>query len=810
MRDLVYGWRVLSRSPLFSIVAIATLGVGIGANTAIFTVVDAVLLKPIAVRDPGGLVAVFVTDRNNPGRTPMSTHNFRDLREQADAFDGMAAIGVSPVAVSQPGDEPRQAAAQTVSASYFDVLGVSAMLGRTFAPDEDAPPGAHPVMVLSYGAWARRFGADRAIVGRHLVVNGRELTVVGVMPPSFKGTATLAAPDFWYPLSMYDAVQPGTLWAESRRWRWLTVIARLKPEASVASSQASARTVAKNLERAYPDVNAGRSFDVIPLTAALINPDQRGAYVRAAWLLVAIVGLVLLVACSNLANLLLARAAGRQKEIAVRLALGATRARLVRQLLTESLMLAGLGGAVGLLIALWLQSVLWSMRPAFLAQPGFELALDGSALAFAVTVSLTAGIGFGLVPALQSSHLDIERTLRVGGRLGGSVRHRLRQALVATELAFSVVALVVAALFLRSFLRAEMIDPGFDIEHVLAIGVNPSVAGYDNQRVRPWMQQTIERVTAVPGVRSATFSDRQPLNAGFGYTLNIDGAPPPPGTLGFFVQIATIGPRYFDTVGIPMVSGRDFSDADRQDTQLVAIINETMAQRFWPGQDPIGRTVTPVVGSTPIHIIGVARDSRYVTIGEDRQPFLYVPLEQQPRQWLWLFVRAVGRPDSVQTAVTAALRRADAQLPISDTATVGELVGAALWAPRTAALILTVFGGIALLLAAFGTYGVTAYSVAQRTQELGLRMALGASRRDVVRLIVGQGMAVAFVGAALGLMLALFAGRFLSALLYGINGADPIAFATVIAVLILVSFVACWLPARRAARLDPVIVLRGV
>jgi predicted permease len=810
MRDVLFAWRMLRRAPLFATAAILTLGLGIGANTAIFTLVNAVLLKPLAVKDPNQLASIFVTDRHNPGRTPISTYNFRDLRDRNDIFAGVTAIGFGAFTIAQPGEEPRQAVCQPVTANYFDVLGVTAIVGRGFTGDEDAAPGGHPVAVLSYGAWARQFGSDRAVVGRPLVINGRAFTIVGVMPPAFKGTATLFAPDLWIPFSMYDAVQPGTPWLESRRWRWLGVVARLKPGVTFTAAQAAVATIARNLEHDYPDVNAGRSLEVIPLAASLINPDQRAGYVRAAWLLVVIVGLVLLIACANLANLLLARAAGRQKEIAVRLALGADRGRIVRQMLTESMVLAVLGGAVGLLLAQWMQSALWSLRPAFLAQPGFDLALDGRALAFAGLVSIGTGVLFGLVPALQASRTDLDPVLRLGGRQPASgLRQGLRSVLVVAEVAFSVVALAVAGLFLHSLVRAQHIDPGFQTTHLLTLGVNPTVAGYDAAKEPVWVRQTIDRISALPGVRSATLADRLPLNGGIGYTVTIDGQAPPPGGLGYTIQLGTVGPHYFDTLGLSLVGGRTFQDTDQQGSPQVAIINETMARRFWPGENPIGRRFKPIIDNGSVEIVGVVRDSRYVTLGEDPTPFFYIPLAQQPRLGLSLIVRAEGRPDAVQTAVVAALRRADPQLPIANIATMPDLVDQALWAPRTTAVLLGTFASMALLLAAIGIYGMMAYSVSQRTHELGLRMALGARGGDVLRMVVGQGMRLASVGLVVGLVLAVFCSRYIASLLYGVDSGDPMTLLTVPLVLGAASLAACWFPANRAARLDPVVVLRG-
>jgi predicted permease len=810
MRDFIYALRLLRRAPLFTAAAILTLGLGIGANTAIFSVVNAVLLKPIAVAEPDRLVSIFVVDRHNPGRTAMSTYNFRDLRDQNDVFSATTAIGFGNFTMTLPHEEPRQIVAHPVTANYFDVLGVKPIVGSGFHGDEDAQPGAHPIAVLSYGAWTRLFGADRAVLGRGVTINGRDFTIAGVMPPSFKGTATLFAPDLWLPLSMYDAIQPASPWLESRRWRWLAAVARLKPGVTVEAAQAGASIVARNLEREYPDINAGRTFEVIPLTESLINPDQRGGFIRAAWLLIAVVGLVLLTACANLANLLLARAAGRQKEMAIRLALGANRARVVRQMLAESVVLAILGGGVGLLLTEWLQSLLWNLRPTFLAQPGFELAIDARALTFTVLVSLGTGVIFGMAPALQASRTEIEQTLRLGGRQGASgVRRGLRGLFVVAEVSFSVVALAMAGLFLHSLVRAQQIDPGFRASQLLTVGVNPTAAGYDEARLRVWTRETVERISSLLGVRSATIADRLPLAGGIGYTVNIEGQPVPAGGLGYVVQNATVGPRYFETLGLAFVKGRDFAPTDREGSTQVAIVNETMARRFWPGADPIGKRFIPILTNLPIEIVGLVRDSRYVTLGEEPTPFFYIPLEQLPRQGLSLIVRSDGRPETIQTAVTAELHRNDPKLPVANVATMPDLVGQALWAPRTTALLLGVFASIALALAAVGIYGVMAYSVSQRTHELGLRMALGAGRREVLRLIVAQGMSLAGIGLALGLIFAVVAGRYISSLLYGVGAGDPVTLGGVAVVLSAVNLAACWLPAYRATRLDPVVVLRG-
>ena len=819
MQDFIYAFRVLRRSPLFAAAAVLTLGIGIGANTAIFTVVNAVLLEPIAVKEPARLVSIFVTDRNNPGRTPISTYNFRDLRDRSqgarapdatsNVFSGVAAIGFGAFTIAQPGEEPRQAACQPVTANYFDVLGVTALIGRGFNPDEDGEPGAHPVAVLSYGTWARQFGEDRSAVGRPILVNGREFTIVGVMPSTFKGTATLFAPDLWIPFSMYEAVQPSTPWLESRRWRWLGVVARLQPTVTVAGAQAAVETIGRNLERDFPDVNAGRSLQVIPLTESLINPDQRAGYVRAAWLLATIVGLVLLIACANVANLLLARAAGRQKEIAVRLAIGAARGRILQQLLSESLVLALVGGAVGVLLAQWLLGALWSIRPAFLVRPGFALTLDRRALAFACMVSIGTSVIFGLAPALQASRADLDLVLRQSGRqLGTAVRRGLRGLLVVGEVALSVVALAAAGLFLHSLVRAQQIELGFKPDHLLTMGVSPAAAGYDTSRQRVWVRETLDRIAALPGIRSATFADRLPLSGGIGYTITIDGQPPPPGGLGYTVQNTAVGPRYFDTLGITLVSGRDFEETDREGSPGVAIINETMARRFWPGADPIGKRFKPIINAESIQVVGVARDSRYVTIGEDATSFFYLPLEQQPRQPLALIVRAEGAPSAIETAVVSALRGRDPQLPIANVATMPDLVGQALWAPRTTAIVLGAFASVALLLSAIGIYGMMAYSVSQRTHELGVRMALGARPADVLRLVIGQGLALAGTGLVVGLGLTFACARLIASLLYGVGAGDTATLVAVPVTLMTVSLIACWLPARRAARLDPVIALR--
>jgi predicted permease len=811
-QDIAYAVRVLRRSPAFTVSAILALALGIGANTAVFSLANAVLLNPLPVADPSRLVSVQTLDRQNPGYSPLSTDNFRDLRDRSETLSGAAAFTFLPVRILGNG-EPHETFAQAVTGSYFDVLGVRAALGRTLGPHDDRAKGASPVVVLSHRIWADRFGSNPSVVGSTIRLNGHPFTIVGVAPPRFNGTFGLFGPDLFVPFMMYDTLVPGTEWFEGRRIRWLNVVARLAPGVSFEQARADTAVQGDRLAKEFPQFNTGRGLTIVTLAQATIDPDRHDTFVRAGWMLAAVVGVVLLVACVNLANLLLARAASRSREVAVRLALGASRGRIVRQLVTESLVVALTGGAIGLVLAWWAQQGLWSARPANLELAAFSPTLDGGVLLFTFAISLVAGLAFGLLPAVQVSRSAVNTTLKETGRSPSAAsRPALRAALVISEVALSIVALTVAGLLLRSLLEAQRIDPGFDVDRTAMMFYNARGGGYDVPRARVLHQRLLERLHADRGVRTAALATRTPLNGGEAHTINVAGRTPPPGALGFLVEMAAVSPGYFKTLQIPILSGRDFDETDRPGSRRVAIINETMAKRFWPGGNAIGQRFQQRNASHALEVIGIARDSKYLTLGEDPTPFFYVALWHQEAPSVTpvaLLVSTTGDPSGAASIARDAMREIDPEIPFTNVATLRSLIDQVLWAPRTIALLVAAFGGLALLLAAIGLYGVLAYTVSQRTQEIGLRMALGAAPRDIVGMIVGRGLIWTAAGAASGLGVAVVAASGLGSLLYGVRPSDPITFVSVALLLGVVAAIASYVPARRAARLDPSLTLRS-
>jgi predicted permease len=790
-----------------------TLALGIGVNTALFTILNAVLLNPVPVANLDRLVSIFTTDRSSSVHFPISTYNFHDLRDQSDVFTGMAAIvGFGQFTFAIPGDQAEQVNAQPVSANYFDVLGIRATIGRTFRDTEDAPLGAHPIAVISDALWTRRFGRKSSTVGATILLNGQPFTVVGVTPRAFRGTFTMTGVDLWIPLSMYNVVQPGTALLESRRWRWLTVIARLKPGASVQQAQAAVQTIAARLERDYPDVNSGRSAVVLPLAASLINPDQRASVVKGGVIVSAVVALILLIGCINLTSLLLARASARQKETAIRLAVGATRHHLVRQAIADTLLLSIIGGTVGLVLAWLCTAVFWKLRPSFLNQPGFELTIDGHTLAFTAVLTTLTGLIVGIVPVAGAAHSDTFDALRHAGRsTRGGVRSHVRNALVVLEVSLSAIALVVAVLFLRSLIAAQRIQPLFDAEHLLAVTVNLVGTGYDEARGQEWMTRVLSRVPTIPGVVHASLTDRLPLTIGVSYTTQVEGQPVPTGAVGHTVSAAAVAPKYFQALGVPLVSGRDFDDTvDRPFAPRVAIVNQTMARQFWPDQDPLGKRFETLVQPGWITVIGVARDSRYVTLGEMPRPFFYLPLRQQYRGSLSLVVNSSVEPAILQTAVRSELTRLDPGLAIVNISPISVLLSQSLWAPRMAAGLCAVLGLIAVLLVVIGIYGLLSYLVSQRSPELALRLAVGARPIDIGWLMLSGVLSVVAVGSLTGLVIGYGIVRSLRGLLYGVDPTDIITYIGVGTLLLLVALAASLLPVARALRVNPVSLLRDL
>jgi putative ABC transport system permease protein len=819
MQDLKYSLRMLVKNPGFTLVAVLSLALGIGANTSIFTIVNAVLLNPLPVKDVPRLVQLDTTDKKtlvtaaNFTKLGLSFPNYRDYAQQADVFSGFAAFQPTALTLSGRGPVPKQFQGFLATANYFDALGVPAEIGRTFLPDEDKKPGGNTVAVLSYGIWAREFGADRSLIGQNITLNGNSYTVIGVTPPGFKGTFLFSSADqIWLPVSMHSQVLSGFSEDnfEDRRFLDFFTFGRLKTGVSLSQAQASVETIATRLEKEYPKENAGRSAVLTPLADAAVGVNQHGQVVLAGGVMMGVVGLVLLIACVNLANLLLAQAARREKEMTLRSALGASSSRLLRQSLTESVLLGLLGGAAGLLIAAWGRSVLWSLRPAFLAQTDLSLALDGRVLAFTLGLSLLTGVLFGIFPALKVARPNLNETLKSGGRSGTMAwgRSRFRHALVVSEIALALVALTGAGLFLRSLSFAEQIDPGFESKRLFTFNFDLGSQHYDEAHGTQYFRDAADRAKSVAGVQLAAVAANAPLAGGFARTVFIEGQDENSGQRGTLTTIDPIMPGYFETAGIPMLHGRTFTDLDRKETALVAVVTAAMAKHFWPGADPIGKRFHFFGDPKLREVVGEVADTVQFQVGEEPQPVVYLPMTQAYAPFATLFVRTTGEPRSVISSVQAQVQSLDRNLALTNVTAISDALKDGLWAPRMGAILLGVFAGLALILAAVGIYGVLAYSVSQRVQEVGIRMALGAKPGQVLWLIVGQGLRLALVGVGIGLPLAYAFARALSSLLFGVKPADPATFAGVPALLMGVAVLACYIPARRATKVDPLVALR--
>lgn len=814
--DIRYALRLLAKSPVVSFVAALSLGLGIGANTTIFSLVNEVFLKPLPMAEPSRLVSIFTTDeRNRQGFfdfAPTSRLNLVDYREKNEVFEGLVAHAFVPLSLSGGTGEPEQIPGELVMGDYFSVLGAPVAIGRGFLPDEDAAPGAAPVTVLSYGLWQRRFGGDAGIVGKTVNLNGRAFTVVGVTAESFRGTNAIGGPQLWVPFAMYREVTSGFLrdnW-DSRRALTFAATARLKPGATIEQASANMNAIAAALAQEYPNENAGRSITLVPLAQATLDPGFRENALTAGGVLMVVVGLVLLIACANVANLLLARAAARKQEIAVRLSLGASRGRLVRQLLVESLVLAAVGALCGLVVADSARAALMALRPPFLREDALSMALDARVLFFTALVAVATGILFGLAPALQFSRPDLATELkdRSSQPTGSRGRFTVRNALVVAQIALSLVALVGSGLFLRSLGNARQIDPGFDADKLAVLSFNLATQGLPLDASKERQQQILERVRGVPGIERAAYGGFAPLGGGgFARTLFLEGQDVTDPRAGRLVQINTLSEGYLETLGIALLKGRDFAATDTTDAPRVVIINETMATRFWPDREALGQRFRFFGQAHVNEVVGIARDSKYNQLGEDPQPFIYQPLRQAPQANVTLHVRS-GNPPATLGTVRAVVQQMEPNMPLVGVFTMSDVFDQALWAPRMGALLLAVFGALALVLASIGVYGVMAYTVSQRTREIGIRLALGATTASVRSLVFRQGLMLTAIGVVLGIVGAVAGAQQVAQLLFGVNAIDPVTFIAIPLLLLLVASLAIYIPARRASRVDPVEALR--
>jgi putative ABC transport system permease protein len=793
-QDVRYGLRSLRKKPGFTVTAVIALALGIGANTAIFSVINAVLLRSLAYRDPGGIVMVWERSlRGGRSQNSVSPANFLDWKRQSKSFEQIAASWDTRVNLTS-GGEPEEIQVQKVSADFFPILGVSPELGRTFVRAEETS-GTEPVVILGHDLWQTRFAGNRAIVGQTVAMSGRNCTVIGVMPPGFHFLNTQIKA--WLPLQL----DPATDWRKSGRF--LRSVARLKPGVSVQQAQAELDTIGKQLEIAYPDFNKGWGVNLVPMHEQIVG-DIRPVLL----VLVAAVAFVLLIACANVANLLLSRAASRQKELALRAALGADRLRLIRQMMTESVLLALMGGVLGVLLAYWGIQLLVAFAPDNIPRL-HEITIDPRVLSFTFGVSLLTGLVFGLVPALQSSRPDLNDALKEGARGSSSSSRVVRNLFVVAEMALALVLLVGAGLMLRSFAQLHQVKTGFDAENVLTMRVQLPAAKYGQPQQRAdFFKRAEDRLATLPGVKSVGAISYLPLTGlATSTSFNLATKPLPPsespGT-----EVRPITPGYFNAMGIPLLKGRAFDERDGANSRVV-IINETLARKFFPGQDPIGQQL--IVSWEPEvadEIIGIVGDIKETALEQEPNPAVYWPHPREPYPFMNYVIRSAIDPTTLSAAAAREIHALDPDQPVADVRTLDQVVAKSIARPRFNALLLAIFAGVALVLSSVGIYGVMNYSATQRTQEIGIRMALGAKPGDILRLVVGHGMKLTAAGIAIGVIASLALTRVMTNLLFGVTATDLPTFLGVSALLTAVALLANYIPARRATRVSPVVALR--
>jgi predicted permease len=817
LQDLRYGWRTLRRTPGFAAVAILTIALGIGASTAVFTVINAFFLNSLPIRNPSTLVAVYAMPQsadphaNTP--QPISFLDFKDYEAKNNVFSELAGYS-SPVPISfSEGKSSERMFVELVTGNYFETLGLTPVIGRFPGAEEDRVPGGDPVVVIGYGTWQRRFGGNPSAVGRLIYINERPFTIIGVAPPAFKGINAIFGPDLWIPSMMAEQILPAPSHdaLRQRSKSLFTGVARLRPGVSMSQAEADLKTIAATLRSEYPESDAARTASLLSISDAALGAYFRQQMLFGSIVLTAIVALVLLIACSNVAILLLARAAARRQEIAVRLALGARRGRLIRQLLTESMLIAVFSGILGFFLAVVGVRFLWSFRPAEYAQNFVDIRVNGTVLAFALVVSLVSGLIFGIAPALESSRPALMGTLKEDTQGSGRSRRafRLGNVLVVAQVALSLVSLIIASLFLRSIVRASGIDPGFQTDHLAIFMLNPGQAGYDKGRTENFYRDVRNRLNAKPGMVSVSWASNLPLWGRAVSGIVLEGKEQERKSEAITSVFNTVDTDYFSTTGISILRGRDFTDDDREGSLPVAIINQAMATRYWPNQDAIGKRFHLAGESIYRQVVGIAKNANYQTLGESPRSCIYVPLRQNFSDAMELYLRTSVDPAQVLLAAQRVIHDIDPQMPIPDVRTGRKLIDQALWTASMGVGMLSLFGLIALGLASIGLYGLLSYSVNQRQREISVRMALGAGRAQVLQLILSQGMFLVSMGIAVGIALSLLAARALSKALYEVSAADALSFVGASFVLLMIAGLACYVPARIASKVNPLAGLRG-
>jgi len=816
-QDVRYALRVLRKSPAFSAIIILTLALGIGANTAIFSLVDSLLLRPLPAKDPSQLTVLAFRQGHGPLLTQFSAADLRDIRSQASgAFSDMLGHMLAFDGISLNGKADR-AFSEYVTGNFFTLLGMKPYAGRFFLPSEGQASGADPITVLSYGYWKSRFAGDPNIIGQRILVNAHPCTVVGIAPPEFHGLYPAPASQLYFPFGMLGTFEAG--WPKdlmsNRILQNLYVLGRLRPGVGLTAAQAALNIVAQRLSEQYPETNKGMTLSVYAERFARPDPSTSSTLIKAAALFLALVGLVLLLACANIANLLLVRSTGRAREMAVRAALGAARNRLVRQLLTESILLALFGGAAGLFLGMLASRGIGSIDLHTPVPISLVYGFDWRIFVYTFAAALLTGVFVGLIPALRASRTSISVTLHESGRAIAGGKNRVRTGLVILQVAGSLMLLVIAGLFTRSLGAVQHTNLGFDPHNVVDLATDPSEIGYGETQGLAFYESLLDRVRALPGVQSASVTSSVPMsNYGNNDYLKISDYQNPPGQGLPLVDYGVVSPQYFNTMRIPILRGRSFTEADQKGAPYVAVVSQAFAGRYWPNQDPIGKRFAKVSGVTnPVYeVVGVAKDCHFTFVTGPIEPYFYLPLGQDYAlsSLQILQIRSTAPPDIVIRETQDVVRSLAPDLPLFDIHTMTEsldtLQGFLLF--RLAAGLAAALGLLGLILAIVGVYGVISYSVSQRTHEIGIRMALGAQRAEVLKMIFGQGFVIVAAGLVLGCLSAFAAARLISNMLVGVSAADPATYSAVTLILALVALLACYIPARRAMKVDPMVALR--